>query len=188
MTDNFHLISGGWLLVSNVVVDSLSSPPLLSIEPTYRGISNYNNNKTILTTNAMNGLVTHSPFTQMRFHCRKQQGRTFHVTTLTDSAGEAVVRYFSGQTDVQPDACGSFVTMEDDNSILSGECNFWGKENNVAYVGKWGHGEDQDRLFSFPIFRHASRYWVLWPDGSRVRCDDLSNAISPGDFWKIFVR
>lgn len=83
----------------------------------------------------MNELRTHLAFTQLRFYRSKRQGRTFHVTTVTDSIGEAVVEYFSGQTDVQPDSCDSFVTMENDNSRLAGECHLWRKENGVLRVG-----------------------------------------------------
>lgn len=137
----------------------------------------------------MHELRTHLAFTQLRFYCSKLQGtRTFHVTTVTDSIGQAVVEYFSGQTNVQPIACGSFVTMENDNSRLAGQCHLWGKENGVLRVGKWGHGEDQDRLIRFTIFNHANYYWLFLPDGSKVRCDDLSDAVSSGDFWKVFVR
>ena len=84
----------------------------------------------------MKELRTHLSFTQLRFHCSKQQGRTFHVTTVTNSSGEAVVQYFSGQTDVQPDACGSFVRMENDNSRLAGVCHQWGYQDGVHNVGK----------------------------------------------------
>ena len=37
------------------------------------------------------------PFIQLRFHCNKQQGLTYHVTTVTNISGEAAVQYFSGQ-------------------------------------------------------------------------------------------
>ena len=131
------LISGGWLLVSNLVIDSPSSQQL-SVETSYRGISKYHNNKTFLTKSAMNELRTHLPFTQLRFHCSKQQGRTFHVTKVANSTGEAVVQYFRGQTDVQPNACGSFVRMKNDNSKLAGVCDKWGYEHGAFYVGKWG--------------------------------------------------
>ena len=45
----------------------------------------------VLTKTAMNELRTHLSFTQLRFHCSKNNGRTFHVTTANNSAGEAVV-------------------------------------------------------------------------------------------------
>jgi len=68
------------------------------------------------------------------------------VTTVANSTGEAVVRYFSGNTDVQPDACGSFVRMENDDSILAGVCGQWG----MSY-GKWDHAAD-DRSYNHAFF------------------------------------
>ena len=76
----------------------------------------------VLTKTAMNELRTHLSFTQLRFHCSKNNGRTFHVTTAANSTGEAVVQYFSGQTNDQPASCGSYVRMENDNSRLAGVC------------------------------------------------------------------
>ena len=182
------LISGGWLLVSNLVIESPSSPQL-SVETSYRGISNYHNNKTFLTKSAMNELRTHLPFTQLRFHCSKQQGRTFHVTTVANSTGEAVVQYFSGQTDAMPYACGSFVRMENDNSLLAGVCDKWGFENGADYVGKWGRaGEDENRLYNHAAFVGFLYHWLLFPDDSRLECDDNFVGVSSGDFWKVFVR
>ncbi|KAL9957126.1 hypothetical protein ACROYT_G038728 [Oculina patagonica] len=181
---------GGWVLASNLVIDNSSHLPQLSIEPSYRGISNYHNNKTFLTKSAMNELRTHLPFTQLRFHCSKQQGRTFHVTTVANSTGEAVVQYFSGQTDVQPDACGSFVRMENDNSRLAGVCDEWGRENHLYKVGKWGHDGkdfDQTRLYIYPAFRLNLFHWRVSSDGARL-CDDAGGGLSSGDFWKVFVR
>ena len=143
-TTELCFIKGGWLLVSNVVIDSPSSPQM-SVKTSYRENSSYHNNQTFLTKSAMNELRTHLSFTQLRFHCSKQRGRMFHVTTVANSTGEAVVQYFSGQTNVQPDACGSFVRMENDNSRLAGVCSQRGF--NVSYnIGKWGHALDQDRL------------------------------------------
>ena len=119
----------------------------------------------------------------MRFHCSKQQGHTFHVTTVANNAGEAVVQYFSGQTDAMPYACGSFVRMENDNSRLSGVCDKWGKENGVYQIGKWGHaGEDENRLYSYPAFTENLYHWVTSPGGSRWECDDFFVGVSSGDF------
>ena len=52
--------------------------------------------------NAVKELRKQLSFSQLRFHCSKQQGRTFHVTTVANSSGEAVVQYFSGQTAIFP--------------------------------------------------------------------------------------
>ena len=162
-----------------------SSPFQLSVEISYRGISNYFNNKTVLAKSAMEELRTHLSFTQLRFHCSKQLGRTFHVTTATNSTGEAVVQYFSGQTDVQPDACGSFVRMDDDDSLLTGVCHRWDFE-----AGKWGHGKfgEQERLYNHVAFVSNSYHWYLTADASRLECDDFNVGVSSGDFWKVFVR
>ena len=182
------MISGGWLLVSSLVIDDSLVPPYLSLETSYRGISNYHNNM-FLTKSAMNELRTHLPFTQLRFHCSKQHhGRTFHVITATNSTGEAVVQYFSGQTDVQPHACGSFVRMDDDNSLLTTVCHRWGYEGGLWEVGKWGSVYDQERLYIDSAFLRGLYHWVLTQNGSRLDCDDSVVGASASDFWKVFVR
>ena len=133
---------------------------------------------------AINELRTHLPFTQLRFYCRKQQGRTFHVTTATNSTGDAVVQYFSGQTDVQPGACGSFVRMDDDDSMLARVCHMWGYEAGAYQVGKWGHGHDQNRLYDHPVFVEALYHWIV----PLAMCDDWISNVSSSDFWAVFVR
>ena len=169
------------------MIDSPSSTQM-SVKTSYREISSYHNNQTFLTKSAMNELRRHLSFTQLRFHCSKQQGRTFHVTTVANSSGEAVVQYFSGQTGVQPDACGSFFRMENDNSRLAGVCSQWGY-NGVSYnISKWGHALDQDRLYNHAAFAASLYHWLLTPGGSRWECDDYSAGVSSGDFWKVFVR
>ncbi|CAH3039724.1 unnamed protein product, partial [Pocillopora meandrina] len=141
-------ILGGWLLVSNVECGSLS--PKVSVETSYRGIGK---SHMVLQKSAMKELRGHLSFIQMRFNCRKKQGRTFHVVTAFNSSGEAMVQYFSGRTDEQPDACVSFVRWTlDDNSKLASICQDWGLANGKYYVGKWGHGGDQKSLYSFPTF------------------------------------
>ena len=148
----------------------------------------------VLTKTAMNELRTHLSFTQLRFHCSKNNGRTFHVTTADNSTGEAVVQYFSGQTDVQPTSCGSYVRMENDNSSLAGVCQKWGKENGFYEVAKWGVGYDQDRLYDHPAFVSVSYHWALDhkeytpTQANRWECDDFLDGVTTGDFWKIYVR
>ena len=43
---------------------------------------------------ALKELRSHLSFTQLRFHCSRKQGRTFHVTTVSNITGEAEVQYF----------------------------------------------------------------------------------------------
>jgi len=181
----YCLISGGWLLVSNIVI-GLTPPSQLPVNSSYRGISS---KQMLLTKNAMKELRTHLNFTQLRFHCHKQQGRrTFHVTTTANSSGKAVVQYFSGQTDVQPASCGSFVRMENDNSRLAGVCKKWGWKNNVYEIGKWGHGRDQNRLYIYPAFTVGNYHWNLQTPGSFLCDDNIPVGPSTGDFWKVYVR
>ena len=161
----------------------------MSVDTSYRGISSYHNNQTFLTKTAMGELRTHLSFAQLRFHCSKQQGRTFHVTTVANSIGEAVVQYFSGQTDVHPDACSSFVRMENDNSFLAQVCSQWGKIGLSFHVGKWGHANnDEDRLYYASAFVKDSYHFEVTPSGSRWECDDYLVGVSSGDFWKVYVR
>jgi len=186
-------ISGGWLLIYNIVIDGTSSTPsTLGIETSYRGVSRYNNNNMLLATSALNVLRSHLSFTQLRFHCSKQaEHRTFHVATLADDAGEAVVKYFSRQTDVMPDACGSFATLPGDNSVTANHCTEWGKDGGVYNVDKWGH-EGMRELYKYPAFVSPNFHWATNPESGwdRWECDDLgnSNSVSSGDFWKIYVR
>ena len=176
--------------MANLLMQRSTPPSAWTAEKCYRGISNYHNNLMGITRKAMMQLRTHLNFTQLRFHCSKQQGRTFHVTTAANSSGEAVVQYFSGRTDVLPNACGSFVRMEDDNSYLAQKCSKWGNDGPY-YVGKWGHSKKKSgkRIFNHTAFVASKYDWVavngVW------LCDDVGHnllLISSKDFWKIYVR
>ena len=147
----------------------------------------------------MKELRTLLNFTQLRFHCKKQNsGRTFHIATVKNSSGEAVVQYFSGQTDVLPVARGSFYKMNDDDSYLANKCERWGKYDGKYLVGKWGHqmdgtlGSDQNetRLFNYAIFAVNEQHWLVGFQ-NRFECDDFNRGgtiVLRGDFWEIFVR
>ena len=147
----------------------------------------------VLQKRAMKELRRHLSFTQLRFHCRKKQGRTFHVVTASNSSGEAVVQYFSGQTDEQPEACGSFIRLtRDDNSKLAGICRDWGRlASGEYYVGKWGHGEGQNRVYLYPAFgQYKYHLRVYLNSDNDIDCDDIASQSvnSIGDFWRVFVR
>ena len=179
--------------MSNVEFGSPS--PKVSVETSYRGIGK---SHMVLQKSAMKELRGHLSFTQLRFHCRKKQGHTFHVVTASNSSGEAVVQYFSGQTDERPDACGSFVRVTwDDNSHLTGICKDWGQLVSGEYlVGKWGHpkAEDQSRLYWYPVFKrgmyHLRVHLHNVDDLKRMECDDdyHKSVDTNGDFWRVFVR
>ena len=127
-------------------------------------------------------------FTQLRFYCSKQRGRTFHVITAANSTGEAVVQYFSGQTDVLPYSCNSFYRMEDDNSKLAAQCDKWGYDGS-KFVGKWGHSsfKRQERLYLGPVRIPTLRFWYF--SNAKWLCDeDDVPGLLPGGVWKIYVR
>jgi len=105
------------------------------------------------------------------------------VATANNSAGEAVVQYFSGQTDTMPASCGSYVTMDDDNSFLAEVCSRW-----AFNAGKWGGLKDRDRLYDHPAFVAGSYHFLIIPGDTRWECDDYNDGVSPGNFWKVFVR
>ncbi|XP_067046148.1 uncharacterized protein [Acropora muricata] len=187
---------GGWLRVFRLNVMNSTPPSQLPLETSYRGIEK---NQTLLTQTAMKELRRLINFTQLRFHCKKQNpGRTFHIATVNNSLGEAVVQYFSGQTDVLPIACGSFYKMNTDDSWLAKKCHRWGKDEGKYNVGKWGHevegvlGRDQNetRLFNHAIFARDKEHWLIsFP--KRLECDDYDKedtTVLRGDFWEIFVR
>ena len=173
-------------------MESSTPPSQLPVKTSYRGITS---DQMVLTKTAMNELRSVLSFTRLRFHCSKNKGRTFHVTTADNSTGEAVVQYFSGQTDVQPASCGSYDRMENDNSRLAGVCQEWGRERGSFKVAKWGAGFDQDRLYNHPAFVNILYNWALHfpftsdgPSRRRWECDDFLVGVTTGDFWKIYVR
>ncbi|KAL9956994.1 hypothetical protein ACROYT_G038568 [Oculina patagonica] len=182
---------GGWLLIYNIVINGSSAPTTLDIQTSYRGISHYNNSNMVLATTALNELRRHLSFTQLRFHCNKQiTPRSLHVMTVPDSRGEAVVQYYSRLTDVQPDACGSFVTLDGDNSILGRSCATWGEENGVRKVGKWGQTGWRE-LYDKSLYIYPYQNWATNPyrPPPRWECDDyFRTSVSHGDFGKVYVR
>ena len=162
--------------------------PQLSLETLYRRVDSYKSNNLVLSNSALNDLRTLMPFTQMRFHCSKPGGSTFHIVTTGNSSGEAVVQYFTGQTNTMPDSCGSYIKLWDDTSKLANQCADWGRNNSGHYhVGKWGH-QDRHELYDHPAFTAFTYHWVTF---IRWECDDYklgSYLPPPGTFWKIFVR
>ena len=186
-TADRFLISGGWLLVSNVVFDS-STPPIVSAESSFRAINNCHTKQMFLEKSAMFELRSHLSFAQLRFFCSKQHGRTFHVTTVANSTGEAVIKYFTGQAETAPASCGSFVPMKDDNSKLAQNCAKWGENSKGQPLsGTWsyyGMGELNDHS----VFIKGSAHWVTISGKNRWECDDFKTPPSSGDFWRVFVR
>ena len=175
-------------MIYNVIAEGTVPPTSLTIEKTYAGVSRYSSNRMVLSPKGMRELRSHMSFTQLRFHCRKQQhGRIFHVKTAANSSGEAVVGFFGGDTGFFPKACGSFEKLKGDNSFLASRCAEWGRENGAYHVGKWGH-EGNKELYIYSAFIRYHHHWVTWPGHDRWECDDSRKDLTRGDFWKIYVR
>lgn len=130
-------------------------------------------------------------FKQLRFYCHKKRvGRTLHIMTRLNAKGEMVVRYFSNSTD-RPIACGSFVNLPDDTSIVSQHCNSWsvhgdGNWGSEKYNGNW-------RIQNEPIYVDVGSKHTMQivPKSFRSYCDDHWDdnvQHSAGDSWFIFVR
>ncbi|XP_044163704.1 uncharacterized protein LOC122948034 [Acropora millepora] len=179
---------GGWLLVSSIVAKNDHTVKAFLTISGWKS-SKHKSNKRFITISALKELRKHLPFTQLRFHCSKKLGRTFHVATVANNSGEAVIQYFTNLTDVLPESCGSFERMSDDNSTLSVSCGEWGF-NQTAHIGKWGHvtRRGEYRLNNRPAFIEGKGQWNI--NSLDQSCDDKGDetAVSPGDFWKIYVR
>ena len=138
-----------------------------------------------ITKSAMKQLRAYINFTQIRFHCGKKKGTTFHVRTTLNKKGAEVVRYFSGERDEEPDSCDSFVRMNGDNSRLAQNCSRW------AYHGKWGHvshGVEENCLYDHAAYVGSWYHWII-SIGGRWNCyDNTINNLSTGDFWKVYIR
>ncbi|XP_044163035.1 uncharacterized protein LOC114964703 [Acropora millepora] len=178
---------GGWLLVSSIVVKNNHTIRTSFKISDWTKINKLKSRNGLITINALKGLRRHLRFTQLRFHCSKKLGRTFHVATVANDTGEAVIQYFTNLTDVFPESCGSFERMSDDDSTLSVSCGGWGF-NQTAHVGKWGHVKrrGESKLNRSPAFIEGKGQWHINPNHSS--CDDKDDAVSPDDFWKIYVR
>ena len=194
MTVHFSILSGGWTLVSNIVLKH-SKPFSWSLTTDYRKINEYSNNKLALSTHALRALETKMPYKQLRFFCHKKiPGRTFDIATKTNSLGRNVLQYFTAQSNTMPNSCGSYYRLSDDNSILASQCSQWGYHSRF-FVGKWHHAgtPSADRLFHHLAFIGGKVHWLVQRSGTgRWECDDYKSVkgytTSPGDFWKIFVR
>ena len=83
--------------------------------------------------------------------------------------------------------------MADDNSIMAKNCSKWGYEFGKYQIDKWSFGSVpvDERLVNHVSFIEVTVVWLI-NRNKRWECDtfykDVQNAISAGDFWKIYVR
>ena len=167
-----------------------------SLANDYQQISEYENQKLALSTNALRDLESKMSFNQLRCFCRKKiPGRVFDIASnKSNSLGQQVIKYFTAQTNILPKSCGSYYRLPDDNSTLAGQCSGWGHESKNFSVGKQSidNSAVKDRLFNHAAFVVGIAHWLTGQFDERWEYDDCvlipGYTISPNDFWKIFVR
>ena len=133
--------------MSNVKFGSPS--PKVSVETSYRGIGKSHHGS---AETCHGRALGHLFFTQLRLTSSATRNRDAHSTWL--QLPTALVKLWSNTSAVrQMSNLPSFVRLNLDNiSKLAGICKDWGLVSGKYFVGKWGHGEDEDRLYRFPAF------------------------------------
>ncbi|XP_031557588.1 uncharacterized protein LOC116294179 [Actinia tenebrosa] len=202
---------GGWTIVKRNILQTTSAIIEKNDYADMNVIATYDLNSEWVApkVQAMLDIKNKMGFQQIHFYCHKKSvGRVVSIMTKNDTAGQAVVSYFTGPASPSsfPRACGSFDRLPEDTSILSQNCNKWGTARAppdtqpVSWVDQWGfqnhEGPKRPGLMPFAMdlppryFYGTSRYN---DDGIGYRnlCDD--NYLTPapysiGDIWQISVR
>lgn len=184
--------SGGWTLIRRVklINGSLPSKEQQVVLKDYREqLKNYDSNDHVLEMKGFLDFRADMGFEQMRFYCHKKiPGKVFHVATETNSLGEAVIQYFTGNTTTLPHACDSFSTFPDDNSTLSLKCAEWG---GFGYSDIWGKNKTTSLSMwhRLVVWRATSEEtYVVAMCNNNYFCEDNKKQGSPGDEWKVYVR
>lgn len=178
--------------MAQTVINNTSAKLKLKKETNYQQIRDYTNNNQRIDVNAISQLQRGLEFRQIRYFCyRRSVGRRLHIMTTMDSHGDDVLRYFISDPRAQPTACGSFVKLPDDTSILASHCQKWGHDGQSAECNKWGYYVHNGtyRIYQKPAFWHEKYYYSIIP--THLLCDENetdNQMLSIGDSWKVFVR
>lgn len=185
------IISGGWTLIRRVKLINGSLPSKtqqVEVIDYREQLKNYNSHDHVLKMKGFLDLRADMGFEQMRFYCHKKiPGKVFHVATKTNSLGEGVIQYFTGNSNNKPQACGSFSMFPDDNSTLSLKCAEWG---STSYPDSWGKNKTSLNMWNrLVIWRSTTEetYMVAMCNNNYF-CEDTAKQGSPGDEWKVYVR
>ena len=137
---------------------------------------------TAISFNAFVELKKKLGFTQIRIIC-SQDGKDLDMATTNDTFGRAVVDYFTSNVTGRPDACNSFIGIE--NSELSSRCSEWDQQS-----GKWGvsgrHQFGDERLYGVLAYISEVSHLSMGAYVGRFECD--SKITTKGGNWKMFVR
>ncbi|EDO27321.1 predicted protein, partial [Nematostella vectensis] len=176
---------GGWTLVTRN--EPLKRSLVTTSYADYRYISTEKLGTVLVTSPAVQKLKSFIGFTQLRWRCRKQSvGRTIDIMTANNSSGARVLVHFLDRV-MFPDACGSFVRLPEDNSILTRNCAKWGS-NGTLPEGEWGkYGlRGPLRLYNYPFFWSGN--FTFSCKNSFWYCDDAGSDQNANDFWELYVR
>lgn len=159
----------------------------------FNSLSNYKDHRQFFTGTALLQLRNEMGFKQLRLYCyKKRVGSVVHLMTNLNSLGEAVLKFFTDESvpSTQPQACGSYTLLPDDNSTLVENCTSLGWTDAD---GKWASKfliNKANRLMNVVLRRGEYRRFYSKP--KRRDCDDTdggdASSLSPGDTWAIFVR
>ena len=180
-------------MVRRLVQPNNAKPAPLFLS-TYDVIKHYNRTdvNVIPMGAAMLDIKNKMGFHQIHFYCRKVNvGRVVSIMTKNNTAGQAVVSYFTSPGAAsRPTACGSFDILPDDTSVLGRHCNQWG----VSSENKWGASCCRGGMRIVAMVAHIGS-----TNGFEISvyysCDNTvpsngAQAVPPdaGDIWQISVR
>ena len=185
LADREILFSGGWTQVLHITSDTNDVNKLKQIEKVstltgFNASGNYG-----MKTAALADLRKITRFQQLRFRCKTQihHPRLLNIKTLLNALGTAVVESFCSATSDYPASCGSYQVYGDNNSNLGQDCSAW-KD------GEWHPLDNNEKLFSHPMWADSRTHWNLLTKAKRFECDDpqISATIRTGDFWEVYAR
>ena len=185
-TDFYIMSIGGWTIVKRVQIGSPATKPNSPVKTDdYLSIADCTQpNSKYLTDVALRQLQLKIGFKQLRYRCHKQSvGRIFHIMTKNNSEGYRVIHHFIVEP-TWPPACGSFVILPDDNSILSQHCSQWGDQRLKNHWGRMLNTLAL-RMYSRPAFM-PGQYDIGF--GPYFMCDSVDTLLNTGDFWEFSVR
>lgn len=177
-------LGGGWTKFGDVLEEETPADILEFIYNNISLLHEVSTRRFLLDGAGFNDLYEILNFTQFRFMCRKQwHGRKIHIVTTDNDVGHSVIEYLRGNTNKQPNSCGSYTKLADDTSVLSSDCSRW---------PKWGYPPNKplNRLKSHLFYVKRNEHVNLL--GRRMECDDKTereyNATHRYGEWRFYVR
>ena len=150
----------------------------------YKRLQEVTTGRFLLSTNGLNSLFETGIFTEIRFDCYKPyHRRRLHLKTKGSFVLEWLLRRRT-KTPV-PASCGTFSTLEGDNSYIGGDCRRWRDR-------KWWNHD----IYSLPMIadddRTGNHYWLSlnYNTYQALWCDDYTRNPMFNNIgnWSIYIR